>query len=77
MLQEMTEEWEQCERKQKETKEWIEKSRQNLDSLQNKKRPIREQLALRDRISSEVAIQRTKVVMAVDKLLVSNDDDKI
>ena len=73
MLQEMTEEWEQCERKQKETKEWIEKSRQNLDSLQNKKRPIREQLALRDRISSEVAIQRTKVVMAVDKLLVSND----
>ena len=73
MLQEMTEEWEQCERKQKETKEWIEKSRQNLDSLQNKKRPIREQLALRDRLSSEVAIQRTKVVMAVDKLLVSND----
>lgn len=70
MLQEMTEEWEQCERKQKETREWIEKSRQNLDSLQNKKRPIREQLALRDRISSEVAIQRTKVVMAVDKLLV-------
>ena len=70
MLQEMTEEWEQCERKQKDTREWIEKARQSLDSLQNKKRPIREQLALRERMSSDVAIQRTKVAMAVDKLQV-------
>ena len=68
MLQEMAEEWEQCERKLNETREWIEKSHQSLTD--SSKRPIRDQLALREKTSGEVPVQRTKAVMAVEKLRV-------
>lgn len=71
MLQEMTEEWEQCERKLRETREWAERSSQALDSLQGRRRPIRDQMAHRDRIAAEVAVQRQKAIMAVEKLQVS------
>lgn len=70
MLQEMTEEWEQCERKIKESHDWINKSKDALESLQNKRLPIRDQLALRDRISGEVPSQRSKVIMSLEKLQV-------
>ena len=70
MLQELTEEWEQCDRKLRETKDWTDKSRQSLDSVANKRRPIREQLGLRDRIAAEVTTQKTKATMAMEKLQV-------
>ena len=74
MLQEMTEEWEQCDRKLKETLEWIEKSAQNLNSVSNKRRPLRDQLALRERVAGEIASQRTKTDMSLEKLQIHFTD---
>jgi hypothetical protein len=73
MLAEMAEEWEQCENKLKESLTWVEKSRSNLNALSNRKRPIRDQLSLRERTQGEMSVQRTKVVMAVEKLKVHFD----
>merc|ERR1712045_779582 len=69
-LQEMTEEWDQCEKKLKESKSWISKANESLDSLQNKKRPIRDQLNMRDKMLSDITIQRKRAVMALEKLKV-------
>ena len=43
MLQEMTEEWEQCEHKLKESRDWTDKARTNLNSIANRNKPIRDQ----------------------------------
>ncbi len=71
MLQELTEEWEQCERKLRECREWADKSRQSLlDPLHARRRPIRDQMAAGERVAAEVAVQKQKAVMAVEKLQV-------
>uniref|UniRef100_A0A0P4WID6 KASH domain-containing protein n=1 Tax=Scylla olivacea TaxID=85551 RepID=A0A0P4WID6_SCYOL len=70
LLQEMAEEWEQCERKSKDVAGWIEKTRQSLDNPQNKKRSLRDQLANREKVLADVSIQKTKLVMAMEKLQV-------
>jgi len=70
ILSEMTEEWDQCEKKLKETQSWTMKARDSLESLTNKKRPIRDQLNMRDKMSSDITIQRKRVVMALEKLKV-------
>lgn len=70
LLQEMAEEWEQCERKSKDVAGWIEKTRQSLDNPQNKKRSLRDQLASREKVLADVTIQKTKLVMAMEKLQV-------
>merc|ERR1719295_1228299 len=70
LLQELTEEWEQCERKLKETRAWTAKARDSLESLQNKKRPIRDQLSLREKVMNDVVIQRKRALMALEKLQV-------
>lgn len=70
LLQEMAEEWEQCERKSKDVAGWIEKTRQSLDNPQNKKRSLRDQLASREKVLADVSIQKTKLVMAMEKLQV-------
>ncbi|XP_063222936.1 muscle-specific protein 300 kDa isoform X4 [Bacillus rossius redtenbacheri] len=70
LLQETSEEWEQCEKKMKDVRAWLEKSRQALESPQNKKRPLRDQLALREKMLSDVAVQKTKISMSVEKLQV-------
>ena len=69
-LQEMTEEWDQCEKKLKETKAWISKAQDSLDSLQNKKRSIRDQLNMRDKMLSDITIQKKRAQMALEKLKV-------
>ena len=43
MLQELTEEWDQCEHKLKESRDWTDKARANLDSPANRNKPIRDQ----------------------------------
>lgn len=70
LLQETSEEWEQCERKMKDVKVWLDKARQNLDSAQNKKKPLRDQHAIREKMLADVAIQKTKIAMSVEKLQV-------
>ena len=41
-----------------------------MDSLQNKKRPIRDQLNMRDKMLSDITIQRKRAQMALEKLKV-------
>lgn len=48
----------------------MEKTRQSLDSAQNKKKPLRDQHALREKLLSDVAIQKTKIGISVEKLQV-------
>ena len=67
-LQEMTEEWDQCEKKLREAKSWISKASDSLGSLQNKKRPIRDQINLREKMLSDITIQRKRADMALEKL---------
>lgn len=54
----------------KDVKSWIEKTRTALDSPQNKKRPLRDQLALREKMLADITIQRTKISISVEKLQV-------
>lgn len=68
LLQEASEEWEQCERKMKDVRGWMEKARQTLESPQNKKKPLRDQHAIREKMLSDIAIQKTKITISVEKL---------
>lgn len=70
LLLELTEEWEQCERKLKETQAWTSKAKESIDALQSKKRSIKDQLALREKIFSDIAVQRKRAIMALEKLRV-------
>lgn len=70
LLQETSEEWEQCERKLKESRTWIEKAKQSLESAQNKKKPLRDQHSMREKMLSDVAIQKTKITISMEKLQV-------
>ena len=70
LLQEMAEEWEQCERKSKDVATWIERTQQTLGNPQNKKRPLRDQLTAREKVLADITIQRTKLVMSMEKLQV-------
>lgn len=55
----------------KDVRHWIDKTKQALDSPQNKKKPLRDQLTLREKILGDISIQKTKISMSVDKLNVS------
>lgn len=54
----------------KDVKNWIEKAQQNLESPQNKKKPLRDQHAIREKMLSDITIQKTKISMSVEKLQV-------
>lgn len=54
----------------KDVKVWIEKARQSLESAQNKKKPLRDQHAIREKMLSDIAIQKTKITLSVEKLQV-------
>ncbi|XP_013786172.1 nesprin-2-like [Limulus polyphemus] len=69
-LQEMVEEWEQCDRKLKEVAGWLEKTKNNLESPHQKRKSFHDQLAAREKLLADITIQKTKVKMAVEKLLV-------
>ena len=70
VLSEMTEEWDQCDKKLKETKAWAVKARESLESLANKKRALRDQLGLREKMASDIRVQSKRVTMALEKLKV-------
>lgn len=70
LLQETSEEWEQCEKKMKDVRTWMEKARQSLESPQTKKKPLRDQHALREKMLSDIEIQKTKITMSIEKLQV-------
>ncbi|VEN54046.1 unnamed protein product, partial [Callosobruchus maculatus] len=68
LLQETSEEWEQCEKKIKDVKGWIEKTKAALESQQNKKKPLRDQHGLREKMLADIQIQKTKISLSVEKL---------
>ncbi|KAF5292003.1 hypothetical protein FQA39_LY14120 [Lamprigera yunnana] len=68
LLQETVEEWEQCEKKMKDVRNWMEKSKSSLESPQNKKRPLRDQHAIREKMVGDIQIQKTKIAISVEKL---------
>lgn len=70
MLQETCEEWEQCEKKLKETRLWMDKVKNNLESPQQKKKPLRDQLGLCEKYLAETSGQKTKISLSVEKLQV-------
>lgn len=71
LLQETCEEWEQCERKLKETRVWMDKVQTSLDSPQYRKKPLRDQLGLCEKYLAEVSGQKTKISLSVEKLQVN------
>lgn len=70
LLQETSEEWEQCEKKMKEAKTWAEKTRTALESPQHKKKPLRDQNALREKMLADLHVQKTKISLSIEKLQV-------
>lgn len=46
----------------------MEKARQTLELPQNKKKPLRDQHAIREKMLSDIAIQKTKITISVEKL---------
>ncbi|XP_034241824.1 uncharacterized protein LOC117645652 isoform X2 [Thrips palmi] len=68
LLQETSEEWERCERKMKDVRSWMEKTQQSLDSPQNRKRPLRDQHANREKMLADASTQKTKIALSVEKL---------
>lgn len=71
LLQETSEEWDQCERKIKDIRSWIEKTRTSLESSQHKKKPLRDQLGYCEKTVADINVQKTKLRLSIEKLEVS------
>lgn len=71
LLQELAEEWERCERKLKDVGHWLEATSRTLEAPQNAKKPLRDRLALREKLINDISTQKTKISYAVEKLNVS------
>lgn len=70
LLQETFEEWEQCERKLKDIRAWIDKITGTIESIQFKKKPLRDQHGLCEKYLAEIIGQKTKITLSVEKLQV-------
>lgn len=69
-MSETSEEWEQCEKKMREVRSWLDKSKSSLESTSLKKKPLRDQLATREKMLADIAIQKNKIAVSVEKLQV-------
>lgn len=54
----------------KDVRSWMEKTQQSLDSPQNRKRPLRDQHANREKMLADASTQKTKIALSVEKLQV-------
>lgn len=68
LLQETCEEWDQCEKKIKDIRSWMEKTKTSLDSPQHKKKPLRDQLGYCEKTVADINIQKTKLRLSIEKL---------
>lgn len=71
MLQELAEEWERCEKKLKDVGHWLEATTRTIETPQSAKKPLRDRLALREKLINDISTQKTKISYAVEKLNVS------
>ncbi|CAD0200071.1 unnamed protein product [Chrysodeixis includens] len=77
LLQELAEEWERCERKLKDVGHWLEATSRTLEAPQNAKKPLRDRLALREKLINDISTQKTKISYAVEKLNVHFGPDGV
>ncbi|XP_024081429.1 nesprin-1 [Cimex lectularius] len=70
LLHETSEEWEQCEKKLREVRSWISKTKAALEAGAGQKKPLRDQLASKEKTMSDVSIQKTKIAVSIEKLQV-------
>ncbi|CAH3870841.1 unnamed protein product [Pieris brassicae] len=68
LLQELAEEWERCEKKLKDVGHWVEATTRTLEAPQSTKKPLRDRLALREKLINDISTQKTKISYAVEKL---------
>ncbi|XP_036345182.1 uncharacterized protein LOC118754415 [Rhagoletis pomonella] len=68
LLQEACEEWDQCERKIKDIRSWIDKTKEALGSPQHKKKPLRDQLGYCEKTLADINVQKTKLRLSIEKL---------
>lgn len=76
LLHETTEEWEQCEKKLREVRAWINKTKGGLDQGAGKKKPLRDQLATKEKVMADITIQKSKISVSIEKLQVIEIDNK-
>ncbi|KAH9639972.1 hypothetical protein HF086_008067 [Spodoptera exigua] len=77
LLQELAEEWERCEKKLKDVGHWLEATSRTLETPQNAKKPLRDRLALREKLINDISTQKTKISYAVEKLNVHFGPDGV
>ncbi|CAG9785832.1 unnamed protein product [Diatraea saccharalis] len=77
LLQELAEEWERCEKKLKDAGHWLEATARTLETPQNAKKPLRDRLALREKLINDISTQKTKITYAVEKLNVHFGPDGV
>lgn len=70
-LAETCEEWDQCERKLKEARLFCDKTQESLAS-NGRKRALRDQHVACETIVADIAIQKEKIVLSLEKLEVSD-----
>lgn len=69
---ELTEEWDQYEKKIKDVYGWINKSRATFESPKYKNRPLRDQLVYLEKTLADIMSQKTKITISFEKLQVYN-----
>ncbi|KAI5642762.1 spectrin repeat domain-containing protein [Phthorimaea operculella] len=77
LLQELAEEWERCEKKLKDVGHWLEATARTLEAPQSAKKPLRDRLAIREKIINDISTQKTKISYAVEKLNVHFGPDGV
>lgn len=70
LLLELTEEWDQYEKKIKDVYNWIKKSRATFESPQYRNRPLRDQLVYLEKTLADITTQKTKITISYEKLQV-------
>lgn len=68
LLMELTEEWDQYEKKIKDVYNWIKKSR---ETPQHRNRPLRDQLVYLEKTLADITTQKTKITISFEKLQVT------
>lgn len=68
---ELTEEWDQYEKKIKDVYSWIKKSRATFESPQYRNRPLRDQLVFLEKTLADITTQKTKITISFEKLQVN------
>lgn len=68
LLQEASEEWDQCEKKIKDIRSWIDKTKTVLESPPHKKKPLRDQLGYCEKTIADINVQKTKLSLSIEKL---------